>query len=303
MIMNDQYRICRLLTLLTLMSNGGEYTIEYLARVTGTSTRTIYRFIETARSVGLVVQRLRSGVFQIVNMDKHSSELSSLVAFTPEEATLIDRMLNGLDATNSFKSALKRKLSAICSAGVQTDYYENKSLEIHIDQLSEAIRHRRCVMLHHYESSQSRTRDRFVEPFTFSKNGIDVWAYEHESGKCKMFKISRIGAITITEKEWSYEERHNTVDTDVFRMSGNDSIHIHLVMGNRAKNLLMEEYPKAMDCVCGGKDGKWMLDTVVYDIAGAGRFVMGLAKDIEVVDSPELIDYIRQYCREWTSRL
>lgn len=302
-IMDDQYRICRLLTLLSLMSNGGEYSIEYLARVTGTSTRTIYRFIESARSVGFVINRLRSGIFQIVNMNQKSPELTNLVSFTPAEASLLDKLLNRLDATNAFKCTLKRKLSAVCSAAVQTDYYENKFLEIHIDQLSEAIRGRRCVTLHQYESSQSRTRDRFVEPFTFSKNGIDVWAYEHESGKCKMFKISRIGAITITDEEWSNEVRHKVVDTDVFRMSGDDSIHIQLVMGNRAKNLLLEEYPKAVDCVYMRKDGKWMLDTVVYDIAGAGRFVMGLAKDIEVVDSPELVDYIRQYYSEWTSRL
>ena len=31
--MNDQYRICRHLTLLSLMSNGGEYTVDYLAKV------------------------------------------------------------------------------------------------------------------------------------------------------------------------------------------------------------------------------------------------------------------------------
>lgn len=38
--MDDQYRICRHLTLLALMSNGGEYTVEYLARVTRTTKRT-----------------------------------------------------------------------------------------------------------------------------------------------------------------------------------------------------------------------------------------------------------------------
>ena len=31
--MNDQYRICRHLTLLSFMSNGGEYTVDYLAKV------------------------------------------------------------------------------------------------------------------------------------------------------------------------------------------------------------------------------------------------------------------------------
>lgn len=301
--MNDQYKICRHLTLLSLMSNGGEYTVDYLARVTNTTRRTIYRFIESARSVGFIIQKVRPGVFQIVSMDRQTTDFSNLVVFTPEEAAVIDRMINGLDATNAFKGTLKRKLSAVCEAAVKTDYYEDKSMEIHIDQLSEAIQRRRCVTLHRYESSCSCTRDRFVEPFAFSRNGIDIWAYEPESGMCKMFKITRIGSITVSEHQWAHADLHRMVDTDVFRMSGTASIPIRLAMSNRAKNLLMEEYPKAMGSVCASDDGRWILDTEVYDIAGAGRFVMGLAKDIEILESPELREYIRRYSSEWISQI
>ena len=301
--MDDQYRICRHLTLLALMSNGGEYTVEYLARVTRTTKRTIYRFIQSARSVGFAIRKVRNGVYQIVSMENQSADLTNLVVFTPEEASVLDRMLNGLDATNAFKGTLKRKLSAVCNAALETEYYDNKIMEINMDLISEAIRMRRCVTLHRYESACSSTRDRFVEPFSLSGNGIDVWAYEPESGRCKMFKISRIRSITVSDREWSNESLHHMEETDVFRMTGEARIRVKLVMGNRSKNLLLEEYPKAKGYISACRDGRWMLETVDHDIAGVARFVMGLAKDIEIVDSPELTGYIRDYCREWTSRI
>ena len=42
-------------------------------------------------------------------------------------------------------------------------------------------------------------------------------------------------------------------------------------------------------------DGKWILETMVSDMAGVGRFVIGLADEIEIIDSPALRDYIRQF--------
>ena len=40
---------------------------------------------------------------------------------------------------------------------------------------------------------------------------------------------------------------------------------------------------------------KWILETMVSDMAGVGRFVIGLAHDIKVIDSPELSEYIKTF--------
>ena len=70
-----------------------------------------------------------------------------------------------------------------------------------------------------------------------------------------------------------------------------------LEMGIMAKNLLLEEYPMAEKDL--KKEGdRWILETTVSDMAGVGRFVIGLAHDINVIDSPELKLYIRTFIQK-----
>jgi hypothetical protein len=43
------------------------------------------------------------------------------------------------------------------------------------------------------------------------------------------------------------------------------------------------------------EDGKWILETMVSGMEGVGRFVMGLAPEIKIIDSPELESYIKDF--------
>ena len=61
-----------------------------------------------------------------------------------------------------------------------------------------------------------------------------------------------------------------------------------------AKNLLTEEYPMAEQDL-RKEDGKWILETKVSGMEGVGRFVMGLAPEIKIIDSPELECYIKDF--------
>ena len=54
-----------------------------------------------------------------------------------------------------------------------------------------------------------------------------------------------------------------------------------------AKNLLLEEFPLAEKDL-KTLDGKWVLETLVSGMEGVGRFVIGLASEIQVIDSPGL---------------
>ena len=49
-------------------------------------------------------------------------------------------------------------------------------------------------------------------------------------------------------------------------------------------------------------DGKWILDTKVSGMEGVGRFVIGLAGDIKVIDSPELNEYIQDFYIKYLNR-
>lgn len=67
----------------------------------------------------------------------------------------------------------------------------------------------------------------------------------------------------------------------------------------RAKNLLLEEFPLAEQDI--RKEGeKWYLETMVSGMEGVGRFVIGLAHDIRVVDSVDLQGYIDNFLKSIT---
>ena len=140
--------------------------------------------------------------------------------------------------------------------------------------------------------------DRFIEPFEFTTNCIDIWGYDLEKQECRVFKISRIKSVVVLDDSWSNDDKHQKSKTDCFRMSGFEQTPVKLELSLMAKNLLLEEYPLAQ------KDlkevgGKWILDTMVSDMAGVGRFVIGLADEVQVIDSPLLKEYVETFVEKY----
>ena len=155
------------------------------------------------------------------------------------------------------------------------------------------------MVLKSYESANSdETKDRLVEPFSFTPNMIDIWAYDVEKGDNRLFKVMRIHSVESTDMPWAFEDEHEVKKPDVFRMVGAPIETISLQLNTRSKNLLLEEYPLAeKDLRRDG--GKWLLRTTINSVEGAGRFVLGLAADIKVLKGNCLLDYIVQYDKKY----
>ena len=291
----EQPKIERLLRLMKMMSGNTNFTVDELAERLGISYRSIYRYIDTFKESGFVVEKLHSNVYKLGKMPKSYVDLKRLIYFSEEEAYIINSLINSLDNTNALKTNLLKKLSAVYNSTSIANYTCNKESALSIESLGEAIKDRKKVILKNYESGNShKVSDRLVEPFEFTTNMIDVWCYDLEKKENKVFKISRIGEVRVLEEEWSEEEAHRKSITDCFRMSGFEQTPVKLEMGIMAKNLLLEEYPLAEKDL--KKEGdRWILETMVSDMAGVGRFVIGLAHDIKVIDSPELVEYIRLF--------
>ena len=295
----DQPKIERLLRLMKMMSGNTNYTIDELAELLGISYRSIYRYIDTFKESGFVVEKLHSNVYKLGKMPKSYVDLKRLIYFSEEEAYIINSLINSLDNTNTLKMNLLKKLSAVYSSTNIANYTYNKESALSIESLGEAIKGRKKVILKNYESGNSHmVSDRLVEPFDFTTNLIDIWCYDLEKKENKVFKISRIGDVRVLEEEWSEEEAHKKSFTDCFRMSGFEQTPVKLELGIMAKNLLLEEYPLAEKDLTKVND-TWILDTMVSDMAGVGRFVIGLAHDIKVIDSPELVEYIRLFVAKY----
>lgn len=291
----DQPKIERMLRLMKMMSGNINYTVEELGEKLGISYRSIYRYIDTFKASGFVVEKLQKNVYKLGKMPRSYVDMKNLIYFSEEEAYIIDSLINGLDESNTLKIGLKKKLSAVYNVTTMVNYVHRKDIAERIEMLGQAIREKKKVILKAYESANSKeVSDRFVEPFEFTTNCIDIWGYDLEKKECRVFKISRISSVVVLEDYWTNEDKHLKSRTDCFRMSGYEQTPVKLELGLQAKNLLLEEYPLAdRDLRQEGK--KWVLETMVSNMAGVGRFVIGLAHDVTVVDSPALTEYIKEF--------
>lgn len=297
----EQPKIERLLRLMKMLTGNTHYTVDELAKQLEMTRRTVYRYLDTLESAGFVIQKDKK-LFSLCVESPFFKDISQLVHFTKEEAYLVTQMIESIGDSNGVKQNLKRKLASVYHfRGVADSLVDGKNAN-NVHLLLEAIEKKRQVVLSNYASSNSKqVRDRLVEPFAFTANYLQVWCYEPASGKNKIFKVGRAEDIVLLDDAWAYERKHRMAFMDIFRISAMDGVTypVKLELNTRAYNLLLEEFPLAKKEVrCVGVD-RWMLETEVSSYLGVGRFVLGLAADVKIIESPELKEYVREYARNY----
>lgn len=292
----DQPRIERVLALMKIMSGKETFSIDELASMMGTSYRSIYRYIDTFKEVGFIVEKIQGNTYRIVKMPASFKEFDKLVYFSDEESYVLNGLIESLDENSTFKKGLRKKLSAIYdrTAALRDG---KTAAAVKIQSLTDAMDRKKTVVLCGYESANSnQKRDRTVEPFAFTGGCQCIWAFDTEKKENRIFKLSRIGKVNVLDEGWKNEDQHQEGFTDAFRMSGIDRYHVKIGLTLRSKNLLVEEYPLAEQGL-SLVDGRWFYEGEVASLAGVGRFVLGLAKEVEIIDSPELKQYYIEYIK------
>ena len=288
----DQNKIERMLHFITLLADKRGYTVDEIAQRLEISRRSVFRYIDTFKNAKFVFNN-EDGRYSLVTNDGTMKELANTIWFTQEEAYVIKTLIDELDNTNGMKAGLMRKLAAISDMTNLGDYTCNKAYSIKISSLAEAMKEHKKVMLKKYSSAHSNdTRNHIVEPFEFTNNSIDVWAFDIEDNKNKRFKISRINEVQVLDSDWEYTAKHNAGLMDDFRTHGDDCYHIKLQMDRMAKDLLTEEYPLSEKHISDLDGSHWLYESDVYKLEGVGRFIMGLYQHIVILDGKELGDYI-----------
>ena len=286
-------KIAQIVKLISILAPGEAFTAAELAEQLSTTTTCIYRYIECLKMGGLpVVYHNRRYSFAT----EASKDLSKVLYLTSEEANVLYQAIYSVHDDTLFKQNLRSKLMAfvdtICLPKCTIKTKNSKNVRA----LVTAIKEQKQVILHDYASpSSASVRDRYVEPFAFTTNYAEIWCYDLDDRKNKTFKTARITNAEVLPVSWEHGHAHRTGFVDVFRMTGFDRHRVRLRLGVMAYSLLIEEYPLAENEVFPVDETHWFLDTFVTNYRGVGRFVIGLADDIEIIDTPELVKYIQAY--------
>ena len=288
----DQPKLERLLRVMKMLTANNSLTVDEIAEQLSISPRSVYRYIDTFREAGFVIKKKNN----CIKLDKSSpyfKDISDLLHFSPEEAYILKEAIESIDENNVLKQNLKKKLYTVYNYNILAETIVNSKNGRNVERLVESIESRRPVILRNYSSAHGNDiRDRCVEAFAFTTNYVQVWCYCPDENCNKLFKVSRIGSVDIQPGYWKHTRKHKTGKIDIFRMNSSETFHITLKLGLRAMNLLVEEFPLAAPQLRKLPGNQWLLDTDVCSPEGVGRFVMGLPEDIEIINSPELRDYI-----------
>ena len=290
--------IYRIFRMLEMLGSNVDYTTPELTERLDVCERSTFRYIETLKLAGCTIIKKGKNIHKLVKIPSEGIKLEELVLISSEEAYLIHRMLRSIAGECPLVYNFELKLAAIFDAISITEIVGNKSASENIKELKKAINNHERVVLMNYESGHTmQISNRDVEPYAFSTNYADVYAYEIATGQNKIFKVCRIGWVKPTCHAWEYEDKHEVISPDCFRMNGKESTPVTLKMTLMAKNLLIEEYPLSARYLTY-EDGYWWLRTDVKSMAGVGRFYLGLSDQIEILNSPELVSYVSEHVKK-----
>lgn len=295
-----QPKLERLLRLVMLLTANTYYTVDELAERMETSPRSIYRYLDTFKSAGFVIYK-EDGCIRMGKESPFFKDISQLIHFSEEEAYIIHQVIEGVDNNNLIKQNLKRKLASVYNNKIIAETIVKGQNADNIRKIMKAYEQKKQVILHDYSSAHRQTvTNRLVEPFAFTTNYVEVWCFELSSGHNKLFKISRIKSVEITNEDWQQEASHQKGFTDIFRMSSYETVKhsIKLQLNRRAYHLLIEEFPLAERDTRQISDDAWILETEISNYIGPTRFILGLAADVHIIESAELKEYIRNYATE-----
>lgn len=301
--MDEQAKLERMLRMLVTLAGNKYFTINELSDRFDISERTVMRYLATFRETGFIVERAE-GAYRIPKMDKAFKAINELLHFSEEEAWILTRAIHSIDDNNLLKTNLINKLYALYDFDRVADTVVKPENITAVHSLIEAIRQKKQVLLRKYRSSHGQlVRDRLVEPFDFTTNYTFIWAYEPESRMCKTFKTSRIGSVEVLEKRFENEPMHIATPMDVFRISSQDQDRVVINLRLRAYNLLIEEFPLAEKYIKQLTDNLWQFDAPVCGYEGVGRFVLGLGEEVEVVESEDFRQYLKEKIKNFVQKI
>lgn len=299
----DKERFDRQLRLLVLLTQDRDTDIDSLSRELQMSRRSIYRYIETFRELGFVVEK-RGNRYRVAPSSPFFRRITECIHFTEDEALTINQVLNAVYDRSPQVRHLRQKLSSLYDFDVLARHGVDEHIARNLATLYDAVKLERVAVLRGYVSpSSGKVSDRMVEPYMFLSENSEVRCYELATGMNKTFKISRAERVDLLDMLWSHKEAHLPFYTDMFGFSGEQLFPVRLVLGPLSARLLIEEVPSAASQLALLDDGRYRLHARVCSYKGVGRFVLGLCDDVEVESPRDFKDYLRARVRFLTQKI
>jgi len=296
----------RQLRLFSLLAGNMQYDVKEVCRRIGISPRTFYRYIAMFRAQDFEVSETRGGIYSIDFSSAFFNSFAEKMRLSHTEVQTLSALIERADPSLPGIQRLRQRMRTVYGvefdpSGVRVDTLSHENT----DTLMQAIGLHQQAVLHDYDSPHSHTLgDRLVEPFQLLVQQRSVRCYEISSQQCKTFKIARIRQrVELLPQKWQWRGRHVSYYTDLFGFSAAVTHHVVLRLGPLSARILMEEYGVRDSQLVIEDEGHRLFATSVCSLEGAGRFVLGLISDVEVVKGRDLQLWLHRQLRDAQRRL
>jgi len=291
--MPNETKTHRILRLILFLSGSYPKTKEECITFLEIKSSAFYTYCNLLRETGFELQQ-EEGKYRIEYKVNENHILSDLLHFSEEESYLLSCCIDALNEKPERSAKLKQKLVSFLNQDKAIESYIHKEKSAIVQALRTAQQSKKQILLINYSSGNSQTvKNRMVEPFEFKDDFNLVWAFDTGLKKNRQFKICRIEDFTETPFAWEHENSHRSLPVDIFRNTGELDKQIEFRLNLRAKNLLTEEYPLATKFITLISANLFAFKAPVAKYEGPGRFVLGIAEDIQLIGDKGFRQFVR----------
>lgn len=276
----------RLFQMLFILLEKGGSTAPKLAEHFEVSVRTIYRDIDILSSVGIPVyttQGKGGGIFIQENYVLNKSLISE------QEQNQILLALQGLSIVDEEStSALLSKLGGIFQKQnvnwIEVDFSEwNKKSEDIFHVLQSAIFQSQIIHFIYY-SGKGQNKGRDVEPLklVFKSGDWYLYAYCHFQQDYRLFKLTRIKEIIVTEKNF-VRATPDRVLKDM-PLYADEAVALTLLFNKELAYRVYENF----DDIEETADGNYLVNTSLPINESLYRFLFSFGNTVEILSPPEV---------------
>lgn len=277
--MYNQNKLLRLLQLISVLQASPAKTMKSIAKLIGSTERTVYRYLDLLKAVGFNVEKDTN---HKVYIDNGGLDIKQM--FTVDEIKLIQESILVVAKSSPLKDSIIQKLSLNNEASLAGKNLLKVHLSNLVEKINLAIHDKKVIVLKKYYSANSqKISDRQVEPIKLTDNYTSLVAFEIASESIKYFNLERITDVQIKNQSIANESKHKDVNPDVFGFGEKEkSYKLLMKMSLRAWLFLKDEYPMTVSYTKKDKkSGQYILKTTVYSLIPAKRFAKGLPGEIE----------------------
>ena len=263
----DLQTLYRVFNLIKLLSAPPYYTAKKLADTLGVSKKTVYNYIKLLEAVGYQPDSDKATHRWSLPIDRDRRPADGLGV---NEAKYLQEMLWQMPDDDPRRNQLFLWLNRQYALGPVIESLTRYTPAEHRKSLTGALESNQRVHLVNYRRADGTiSPSRYLEPVAFQKNFTYLYAYDLDIEAYRQFHLSRIGYVEVLEETITGD--HIEAIPDLFGWTGPAWINIQLELTDRAKQLLLEEYPEARPYVVARGPGRWVADIRAKGFVGVGK--------------------------------